>query len=43
MAPLSTVRLDRKSILVYRYWLIYGTLTQIRNRVYELHNLYPDG
>jgi hypothetical protein len=42
MAPLSTVLLDRKSVLVYRYWLIYGSLTEIRNRVYELHTLYPD-
>lgn len=24
------------------YLLIYGNLTQIRSRVYELHNLYPN-
>ena len=30
-------------ILIYRYWLIYGDLAEIRSRVYELHNLHPHG
>jgi hypothetical protein len=42
MAPLATVALDRNTILVYRYWMIYGDLAEIRSKVYELHNLYPD-
>lgn len=43
MAPIRTMRLDRDSILVYRYWIIYGDLTTIRSRVYELNQLYPGG
>ena len=43
MAPVRTMRLDRDSIMVYRYWLIYGDLSTIRSRVYELHNRYPGG
>ena len=43
MAALATVKLDRHHILIYRYWLIYGDLTEIRNRVYELHTLHPHG
>ncbi len=30
-------------ILIYRYWLIYGDLDEIRNNVYELHTLHPHG
>ncbi|MGB1129184.1 MAG: hypothetical protein ACPG4K_03970 [Haloferula sp.] len=43
MAPLRNMKLDRDSIMVYRYWLIYGDLSTIRSRVYELHGLYPGG
>jgi len=38
MAPLRTMRLDRDSLMVYRYWIIYGDLATIRSRVYELRN-----
>ena len=43
MAPLRNMNLDRDSIMVYSYWLIYGDLSTIRSRVYELHNRYPGG
>lgn len=43
MAPIRTMKLDRDSIMVYRYWIIYGTPGAIRSRVYELHNRYPGG
>jgi len=43
MAPLAAVALGRNSVLVYRYWIIYGHLTEIRAKVYQLHALYPDG
>jgi hypothetical protein len=43
MAPLGTVKLDRRSVLVYRYWMIYGDLTEIRSKVYELHSRHPHG
>lgn len=43
MAPVRGVKLDRDSILVYRYWLIHGDLTTIRSRAYELHARYPGG
>jgi hypothetical protein len=43
MAALATVKLDRHHILIYRYWLIYGDLDEIRSRVYELHTLHPHG
>lgn len=43
MAPVRTMRLDRDSIMVYRYWLIHGDLATIRSRVYELHERYPGG
>lgn len=39
MAPVRTMRLDRDSVMVYRYWIIYGDLATIRSRVYELHGL----
>ena len=43
MAPLRTMKLDRDSIMAYRYWIIYGNLATIRSRIYELHSLYPGG
>ena len=43
MAALATVKMERHHILIYRYWLIYGDLAEIRSRVYELHNLHPHG
>ncbi|VGO14037.1 hypothetical protein PDESU_02594 [Pontiella desulfatans] len=43
MAALATVKLDRHHILIYRYWLICGDLTEIRSKVYELHTLHPHG
>jgi hypothetical protein len=43
MAPIRTMQLARDSILVYRYWMIYGDLTTIRNTVYELNQRYPGG
>jgi|GEM_PF-283608 len=43
MAPIRTMKLDRDSIMVYRYWIIFGTPATIRSRVYELHNRYPGG
>ncbi len=43
MAPLRTLRLGRDSILAYRYWMIYGDITTIRARIYELHERYPHG
>ncbi len=43
MAPIRFMKLDRDSIMVYRYWLIHGDLATIRSRVYELHTRYPGG
>jgi hypothetical protein len=43
MAPGGAVQMDRNHLLIYRYWLIYGDLNEIRNSVYELHTLYPHG
>jgi hypothetical protein len=43
MAPLRTMRLDRDSIMVYRYWLIHGNLESIRSRAYALRDRYPGG
>jgi hypothetical protein len=43
ISPIRSMKLDRDSIMVYRYWLIYGDLTTIRNRVYALRNRYPGG
>jgi hypothetical protein len=43
MAPIRTVRLGHDSILSYRYWMIHGDLTTIRQRVYQLRELYPHG
>lgn len=43
MAPVRTMRLDRDSIMVYRYWLIHGDLATIRSRAYELHERDPGG
>jgi len=43
MAPIGSVMMDRHHILIYRYWLIYGDLTEIRSKVYELHRRHPDG
>lgn len=43
MAPIRTIRLGRDSILAYRYWMIYGDLNTIRERVYQLRELYPNG
>lgn len=43
MAPIRTMSMDRDSIMVYRYWMIYGNLTTIRSTVYQLNQLYPGG
>lgn len=43
MAPLRTLRLERNSILSYRYWIVYGSVETIRQRIYELRQLYPNG
>jgi len=43
MVVLATVKLDCHHILVYRYWLSYGDLTELRSKVYELHRRHPDG
>lgn len=43
MAPIRRMSLDRDSIMVYRYWLIYGDLSTIRDRVCELHGRHPGG
>jgi hypothetical protein len=43
MAPVGAVMMAPNHILIYRYWLIYGDLAEIRNRVYELHARHPDG
>jgi hypothetical protein len=43
MAPIRTMRLDRHSILSYRYWLIHGSLDEIRQAAYDLHARHPDG
>lgn len=43
MAAIANVPLSRQHVLVYRYWLIYGDINEIRSKVYELKNLYPDG
>jgi len=43
MAPVGSVKMDANHILIYRYWLIYGDLTEIRSKVYELHNRHPHG
>lgn len=43
MAPIRTMRLDRDSIVSYRYWLIHGDVETIRSRVYQLKLRYPNG
>ncbi len=43
MAPIRTMRLGRDSILAYRYWMVYGHIDTIRERVYQLRELYPHG
>lgn len=43
MAPIRALRLERDSILTYRYWLIYGHIDTIRERVYELRETHPNG
>ncbi len=43
MAPLRTMRLERNSILAYRYWMIYGDIETIRERIYQLRELHPHG
>jgi hypothetical protein len=43
MAAIANVVMDRQHVLVYRYWLIYGDIDEIRDRVYELHSRYPAG
>lgn len=43
MAPVGTAMMDRHHILIYRYWLIYGDISEIRNRIYQLHTLHPNG
>ncbi len=43
MAPIRTLSLGRDSILSYRYWIVYGNLATIRQRVYQLRELYPQG
>ena len=40
---MRTIRLGRDSILAYRYWMIHGDLETIRERVYQLRELYPNG
>jgi len=43
MAPIRRMSLDRDSIMVYRYWIIYGDLATVRERVYQLRQKYPGG
>ncbi|HEX5791420.1 MAG TPA: hypothetical protein VFY13_09700, partial [Luteolibacter sp.] len=43
MAPIRAMSLGRDSILCYRYWLIHGDLSTIRQRIYQLRNLHPHG
>ncbi len=43
MAPLRALSLGRDSIVAYRYWMIYGDIESIRQRIYELRTKYPSG
>ncbi len=43
MAPIRSLSLGHDSILAYRYWMIYGNLATIRERVYQLRARYPQG
>jgi hypothetical protein len=43
MAPLRAMSLGRDSILAYRYWMIHGNIETIRQRIYQLRELYPHG
>jgi hypothetical protein len=42
-APLASWSLAPDSHRTYRYWIILGNLTEIRNRAYQLHTRYPNG
>ncbi len=43
ISPVGAAKMDYNHILIYRYWLIYGDLDEIRSKVYELHTLHPHG
>ncbi len=41
LAPVETVPLDKTSTFDYDYWLVVGTIDQIRQQVYELNEWTP--
>lgn len=41
LAPIEDVPLDKTSTFEYDYWLVLGTLDQIRRQVYLLHQSQP--